>query len=797
VYRPNNQIDLDPLLSVVESIGLSYTNIVLCGDFNCDILKDDYLTLNMNSLSLTSPNTTTPTHFTNTTNTLLDLFFVTDTNKVLLYDQLSAPQFSKHDLLFMTYDFQQNLTEDFYIYRDFKNIDHISLNWELCNIQWDRIFDMTDVNDQANFLTKNITYLFNKYVPLRRKISKPQIKPWLNPNITALIQQRELAYKRWKRYKTPELLAAFNEIKKKTIKEIKYAKTSYYENKFTEVVNGKDKWKQIRTLGVGKSKKHSSRIDVSELNAKFANVHAPKANIASYMNRSNRNMCHRFSFSCVSDVEVYLALLSIKSNATGIDDVHPKFLKLLLPKILPYITFLFNTILTKSMFPSCWKTSKILPLPKGNNDYRPISILPFLSKVLERLMFNQISDFVLRNSLLSKKQSGFRRKHSCVTALIEVIENIRQRIDDNETCFLILLDHTKAFDTVDHELLVLKLINLFGFTRMAANLIAAYLNGRSQIVQQGSQVSERLETNKGVPQGSILGPLLFTMYINDLPDVLNTCDVHMYADDVQIFTSCKNSSINVCVNRINNELNLVNNYATTNGLCINPSKSKCLIISRKRSLLTPVPDIAIGNQRIEIVNNAKNLGVIFNSNLSWDTHINYAIGRVYALLRPLWSTQSFTPLYIRSLIAKTCLLPTLLYGSEIFANADSRSKQRLQVVFNNITRYVFNLRRRASTANFSDKLFNMCLSKYIDFKVLVLLQKSICLQEPLYMFEKIEFLRSSRNLSIRHIRFNTLVSERQYFVYAIRLWNMLPCHVKNISNARQFQTKLHNYFSSG
>jgi len=795
-YRPNSQTDLEPFLNVVENAGLSFANIILCGDFNCDILKDDYLTPNMDRLSLRTPNTLTPTHFTNTSSTLLDLFFVSDINKVLLYDQLSVPQFSKHDLLFLTYDYLLKPTDNFYMYRDFKNIDHGNLNLEMCNIQWDLIFYMIEVDHQADFLTKNINYLFNKFVPLRKKTIKTNSKPWFNQDIQGLIKQRDVAYKRWKRYKTPELLASLNEIKNKTAKEIKLAKTRYYENKFRGIVDSKEKWRKIRTLGVGKSQKHINHINVNDLNSKFVNINAPKANVASYIYRSNCNLRHRFSFSCVSELDVNLAIMSIKSNATGMDDVHPAFIKLLLPKILPHITFLFNSILTKSTFPVCWKVSKIIPTPKGNNEYRPIAVLPFLSKVLERLMFNQISDYLILHSLISNKQSGFRQKHSCVTALIEVIEHIRRSIDENETCFLILLDHTKAFDTVDHELLVIKLINLFGFTRVAAKLIAAYLHGRYQIVQANSHFSEPLPLNKGVTQASILGPLLFTLYINDLPDVLNECNVHMYADDVQIYMSCDNSSIKNCVNRINDELNAINNYATTNGLCINPSKSKCIIISKRRTLHTQVPEITIGNQRINLVDSAKNLGIIFNANLTWDTHINHAIGRVYSLLRPLWLTQSYTPQHIRMLIAKTCLLPTLLYGSEIFANADSRSKQRLKVVFNNITRYVFNLRRRISTADFSDKLFGMSLFKYLDFKVLVLLQKSICLKEPVYMYEKIEFLRSSRTIQIRHVRFNALISERQFYVYAIRLWNALPCHVKILTNARQFKNKLKKYLSS-
>lgn len=173
--------------------------------------------------------------------------------------------------------------------------------------------------------------------------------------------------------------------------------------------------------------------------------------------------CQSFDLEYVDDCDVVQAILSIKSNAVGFDEINTAFLKIILPKILPHLTYLINSILTACVFPINWKVAKVIPVHKVNNDFRPIAILPYLSKVVEHILHMQISSYVYDNGLITDRQSGFRPKRICTTALLDVTEYIRSQIDENNIGFLTLLDHSKAFDTVDYSLLCGKLSNLFNF----------------------------------------------------------------------------------------------------------------------------------------------------------------------------------------------------------------------------------------------------------------------------------------------------------------------------------------------
>lgn len=393
-------------------------------------------------------------------------------------------------------------------------------------------------------------------------------------------------------------------------------------------------------------------------------------------------------------------------------------------------------------------------------------------------------------------QSGFRPDHSCVSALIEVTENIRRKLDENEINFLVLLDHSKAFDTVHHQILCEKLRYLFNFTSSSTQLIASYLTNRTQSVCVGCMSSPLLPLSRVVPQGSILGPLLFSIYINDLPQQLDYCRIHMYADDVQVYLSSPSDSTNESVSQLNADLNKIHLWAMANGLFLNPSKSKCLLIHKKS--IKPVIDIdvLINGQKIPFVNTAKNLGIVFNNNLTWCSHINSLVSQTYAKLRTLWATQSFTPPNIRLLLAKTYVLPGLLYGSELFASCDSTSRRRLNVIFNNTVRYVFGLRRYSSISSFSSKIYGVSFDSLMKIRVILFTHKVIYTGKPNYIFSKLQFARSNRGRKLILPIHHTLVSEWQYFVNAVRLWNLLPPNLQLLSNVTQFKKHLFSFFQS-
>ena len=270
----------------------------------------------------------------------------------------------------------------------------------------------------------------------------------------------------------------------------------------------------------------------------------------------------------------------------------------------------------------------------------------------------------------------------------------------------------------------------------------------------------------------------------------------MYADDVQMYTSCDLHNLNDGIANMNSDLNRVWQWAAGNELSLNPCKSKSILISRQKLDHVCIPQIKMNGSCVELVDQVKNLGIIFTKDLLWSAHINTAVGKVYGMLRTLWVTQKYTPLHIRMLLAKSFLLPTLFYGCEIYASCDSTDKYKLNKLFNTITRYVFCLRKYDHVSNFSVKLFSMSFDDLLKYKVLLFLQKIIVNKEPFYLSNKLKFLSSMRFTNIQSIRCNYLVSERQFFVFAIRLWNLLPPYLTLIKTSVHFKSKLFEFMST-
>ena len=251
-----------------------------------------------------------------------------------------------------------------------------------------------------------------------------------------------------------------------------------------------------------------------------------------------------------------------------------------------------------------------------------------------------------------------------------------------------------------------------------------------------------------------------------------------------------------CVTEINEDLERVSQWAGGNGLGINPMKSKALVISRVCIDVSGVKKIKLNDSTIEFVNEARNLGVVFNRSLTWSNHINSLTGRVYGMLRTLCATQKFTPFKIRMLLAKSFLLPTLLYGCELYANCDSSDKSKLNKIFNNITRYVFCLRKFDHVSVFSVQIYSMSFDELLKFRVLLFLQKVVHGREPMYLYNKLTFLTSSRFINLKMIRYKYLISERQFLVSSVRLWNSLPNKLTFIKNPVHFRNELKIYMSA-
>lgn len=272
--------------------------------------------------------------------------------------------------------------------------------------------------------------------------------------------------------------------------------------------------------------------------------------------------------------------------------------------------------------------------------------------------------------------------------------------------------------------------------------------------------------------------------------------MHIYADDVQVCYSCCNYDLDRNIGYINDNLAGICRWASSNGLRLNPSKSKCIVISRIPVDTALLPRIVINNTDVEYVVSSKNLGVIFDNCLSWNRHIEVTIGQIYGMLRTLWSVQHFIPIHIRSIIAKSYLVSRLLYCCEIYTNCDSTHKAKLKVVTNDIARFVYGVKRHESISSFVNEFYGMSCDKLLDYRCLIALHKIIYTREPIYLYERLHFCQSARSNCIIPPRSKYLVSDRQFFVHTVRLWNALPLNLRNIQNISRFKTNLQHHFTS-
>lgn len=483
--------------------------------------------------------------------------------------------------------------------------------------------------------------------------------------------------------------------------------------------------------------------------------------------------------------------MSIKSKAVGLDGIPIAFLKIIFPDILPQVTHILNYSIMSSTFPNAWKLSKVLPTHKKGKffnleDFRPIHILPVLSKLFEILLSLQVQNFISLRRLQIPFQSAFRPAHSTTSALLKITHDISRALDKKLVAILLLLDFSKAFDSVNHHLLCTKLCVQFFFDVSAVKLIASYLSTRMQAVEIDGVISTLQPVNQGVPQGSVLGPLLFALFINDLPNSIKYMFSHLYADDAQLYKFFSSVDAAANIELVNRDLHAVADWARSNKLILNAAKSKAIIIGA-RCLKDP-PTVQLNGVVIPYFSSVKNLGLIFNERLTWSDHVVKVSQRIFIGLRNLWPMSKSTPLRTRILLARSLLMPHLEYCSEIFFyGLDAESLKVLVDSVKSVVRYVYGLGRYDSTDLYVNRFLGCSLETYLRVRSLCFIYKVDCLGEPAYLKELLIPGHSSRLVQLSVPRFDLALGKRSLLVQGVIDWNSLPLNIRKRSSLNAFK----------
>ncbi|KAJ4435031.1 hypothetical protein ANN_23604 [Periplaneta americana] len=342
-------------------------------------------------------------------------------------------------------------------------------------------------------------------------------------------------------------------------------------------------WKNLKVIGLGRASEQADiPIPLDRLNEHF--VKDPSLNDTTKQDTvlpdSVPPTRDKFYFTDVTPIDVMKAIRRIKTKAQGPDNISIILIQKIQEIVIPTIAHIFNSSLITSTFPKIWKQAFVLPLPKVKvptdpNDYRPISILPAISKALERIVHRQITNYMNEHKLFDEYQSGFRAGHNTSTALLKVTEDIREAIDSNKVTILTLLDLSKAFNSVNFDLLTHKLRNMY-LSETAVSWFESYLRERQQCVVSGNRRSSWLDITSGIPQGSVLGPLLFTIYVNDITSLVRHCNYHLYADDLQCYISSRLDRVNDAIDKLNEDIDSIVTWTKKLRLKINPERHKQL-----------------------------------------------------------------------------------------------------------------------------------------------------------------------------------------------------------------------------
>ena len=826
IYRPPSSDTqwTEEFTNILEKTQTLNTEMIIMGDFNIDLTQENHKTRKwkhlMNTFGLTQT-VKEPTRVTKNSATLIDHVYTSSLNTVEEIDTSVAKiTISDHFAVVVTLKKAKNTAKgrhNYIQYRNFKNFNENAFKLELATAAWDLINETEDPNVALEWLNKTMLNSLNRHAPIKTKRVRRQIKPkWFNADVRRAITRRN----KIKKSSPLELKLA----QKRTKNIIKQAKTQYYEDLIKEHKNDPANiWKIFREFQKPNSKckhiqivKDDKVISDPESVAEEFSTHFSNATSTYYFNpdtainnETTSNTIHSsdgaFHIPPIDNMKVLQIIQTLNSKkATGFDGISAKLLKIAAPVIGNYITKICNKSIQSGIFPETWKHAKIQPIhKKGPKDkvenYRPISILSIVSKILERHVHDALSKYVEENELLTQSQSGFRKLHSCHTALTHMTNKWYKNINEGKLIGAVFLDLSKAFDLVPHDILLSKLLQ-FHCSNSSIRWFQSYLKNRKQTVVVDFKTSTSKLVKSGVPQGSILGPLLFKLFINDLPDSVYNSEADLYADDCTL--TATGNSVAVLEIKLNKDLQNIASWCQANKMHINPSKSTCMILStrqKRKTLLKNNLTLHINNEKLTNVQSHKLLGLVIDSNLTWKEHADHVLKKVNKNIFIFKKIKRFLAPNSRHLFCNAYILPHIDYCCNIWGHCPETHKLAINRILKRSARLALNATISTPSQELFSTLHWLKFENRVQYQTATLTYKALNNLAPSYLKNCLSYsannsLRSNTNSNLQLPSVHIELFRQSFEYSAPKVWNIFNNQIKSASTLSSFKSKVYEYY---
>ena len=559
-------------------------------------------------------------------------------------------------------------------------------------------------------------------------------------------------------------------------------------------------WKSIDALMGRGSASEPSTIGPTDFHqffdARVAGVRASTADAPSPTFTAVNPGCSFTHFELLTVEDVAAAICALPDKQCSSDPIATRYVKEVVDVLAPFCTELFNRSLTTGSVPSSFKAAYVTPLlkkvgldPADVSSYRPISNLSVMSKLLEHLVAKQLVGYLTASGLLPRLQSAYRAHHSTETAVLKVMTDILQALDTGNLAVLMLLDLSAAFDMVDHATLLHRLSVTYGLDGAVLSWFRSYLSGRTQFVRCGSSKSAPATLSCGVPQGSVLGPILFLLYTADLLGLIEQHDLipHLYADDTQISSYSPPSDVLQLQERVSGCVDDVAKWMQSNHLQLNTAKTEVLwCASIRRQHQIPQPGLRVSVDVIVPSASVRDLGIYLDCDVSMRTHVSKVVSSCFAMLRRLHSLRSSVTRPVFVSLVVSLVLFRLDYGNATLDGITDRLMDRLRSVLNASARLIYASHRTEHATPLLHDLHWFRYPERIDYKLAVLVYRCLHGLAPSYLADEftrvseIELRRNLRSASTANLvvpRFQRkTLGGRAFPVAAAQAWNSLPSH---------------------